>query len=544
MEHSKNTIELQLENTALETENAALKTEIAELKALNQWYAEQFRLAQHRLYGASSEKAPLPDQISIFNEAEVSADKKAPEPELDQVITRTRRKKREGQREAFYEGIPTEQVVHELRESERVCAECGGALHACGHEVLRRELEIIPAQVRAVEHVQTVYACRTCDQESETMPFVKSDVPKAVIPGSGVASPSLLTYILCNKYVLALPLYRQAQEFERIGVTISRQTMANWMIYAASQWLKPIYDLLRAELIRNAILHADETTLQVIRELGRAAATKSYMWLYTTANESKRPIVLFEYQQTRSSSHPLRFLAGYDGYLQVDGFQGYHKLEPQGVTIVECWAHARRKFHETLKALTKSDRQGSDANTGYEFCSQLFTFENQYDELKLPPEERLRRRLLESKPIAEKFFQWALEISLKPFFRPKSMFGQAIGYALNQKEWLLNVYLDGRLSISNNHAENSIRPFTIGRKNWLFAFSPRDAQASSTAYSIVETAKANGLVPFLYLNYLFEQLPNTHADHFIDFLPWSENVQRICRVNSTRPPLASPSVAV
>ena len=517
----------------LEAENAALKSTVAELSALNKWYEEQFRLAKHRLYGASSEKTKaVSGQLSMFNEAEVTADQNVMEPEYEQVAAH-KRKKREGKRDEFYEGIPTEQIVHELPETELDCPQCGGRLHACGHEVLRRELEVIPAKVRGIEHVQTVYSCRNCEKNAadDPVPMVKSNVPASVIQGSGIASPSLLAYILCNKYVLALPLNRQEAEFARAGIYLSRQTMANWIIYASNHWLKPIHALLRAELIHNNILHADETTLKVIRD-GRPSDIKSYMWLYRTAEKAKKPAVLFEYQQTRSSSHPLRFLSGYSGYLQVDGFQGYHKLEPQGVVIVECWAHARRKFYDALKALDKADRLIAPANTGYEYCNRLFVLEKLYDEQNLTSDQRFEKRMQESKPIAEQFFSWVEKESQGERYlrQPKSTFAKAITYAQNQREWLMNVYLDGRLSVSNNHAERSIRPFTIGRNNWLFAFSARGAEASAIAYSIVESAKANNLIPMAYLQYLFEQLPNLPTERYCECLPWTDIVQSRCKV--------------
>jgi transposase len=222
--------ELEAANAQLKTENERLADENVKLKIANEWYLEQFRLSQHRRFGASSEITVLPEQLSLFNEAEVYA--------IDEVaeeVAGYTRKKRKGNREEFYDGIPTEQIIYELPEDERICHECGGLLHACGHEVLRRELEIIPAQVRAVEHVQTVYSCRDCEQNSDadTLPMVKSTVPAPVIPGSGIASPSLLAFILCNKFLLALPLARQEQELQRIGIHISRQTMAKWLVFVA-----------------------------------------------------------------------------------------------------------------------------------------------------------------------------------------------------------------------------------------------------------------------------------------------------------------------
>jgi transposase len=390
----------------LEAEIAQLKNEIVKLQTLNNWYLEQFRLAQHRRFGASSEKTQLPEQLGLFNEVEASADPGVPEPAPEQVLPK--RKKQKGKREADYSGLPTERVVHELPDDERFCPVCGGALHACGHEVLRREIEIIPAQVKAVEHVQTVYACRSCEKNSDadTLPMVKSNVPAPVVAGSGVASPSLLSFVLCNKYVLALPLYRQEQELKRLEINISRQTMANWAIYAAARWLEPIYDLLKAHLLRHDILHADETTLQVIKEDGRKASQKSFMWLYHTGKETEHPAALFEYQATRESEHPLAFLAGFKGFLHVDAYAGYKKLEAQGVTIVECWAHARRKFDEALNGTKKEDRADSLANVGLAYCDRLFALERKYDEEKLDANQRFQRRNLESKPLAEAFFAW------------------------------------------------------------------------------------------------------------------------------------------
>jgi transposase len=516
------------EFAVLQDRIAKLETENAELKALVKHYEERFRLQMHRMWGRGSEATENPDQLSLFNEPETVADKKAPEPKFEEVAGH-KRKKRIGKRDELYENLPTEQIVHELPEDEQICPDCGEKLHTCGHEVVRREIEIVPAHVKAIEHVQTVYSCRNCQENAadEPVPMVKSDVPKPVISGSGIVSPSLLSYIICAKYVLALPLYRQEQEFERLGIEIPRQNMANWVIYGANKWLKPIFELLKSELIKQGILHADETTVQVVKEDGREAKQTSYMWLYRSSAKSEKPIILFEYQTTRSSSHPLRFLEGFKGFLHVDGYEGYKKLQPQGVTIVECWAHARRKFHDVLKALEKSDRPNHPANVGYEYCNRLFELERQFDDEKLTPEERLERRLAASKPLAEQFFAWAAEQAALPMTLPKSVFGKAVGYAVNQRDWLMNVFSDGRLAISNNLAESSIRPFTIGRNNWLFAYSAKGADASAAAYSLVETAKANGLVPFEYFKFLFEQMPNISPEQYASLLPWLPEAQNL-----------------
>jgi len=281
--------ELKNKNTTLFRENEKLSGENAKLKILNDWYFEQFRLAQQRRFGSSSERNLLPDQLNLFNEAEVLANEPIPELEADEVIT-YKRKKRKGKRDEFYEGLPTEQVVHELSENERICPVCGGPIHACGHTVLRREVAVIPAQIKAVEHVQTVYSCRNCEKTTadNPVPMVKATVPAPVISGSGIASPSLVAFVMCNKYVLARPLYRQEQELQRAGIHILRQTMSNWIIIAATRWLAPIYELLYEELLKNQILHADETSLQVVKEAGRNASQKSYMWMYQTGKDARQ----------------------------------------------------------------------------------------------------------------------------------------------------------------------------------------------------------------------------------------------------------------
>jgi transposase/FtsZ-binding cell division protein ZapB len=533
-ELTEKTAELAEKNAALADENTAMALEIERMKILLAKYEEYIRLAQHRLFGSSSEGRVHEDQLDlgIFNEAEKLAESQEPEQSSEPKEPAPSRKKTKakGKREEFYEGIPIRQVIHELPEDERVCPVCGGPLHACGHEVTRREVEVVPAKVTAVEHVQTVYTCRNCaensDADSTTM--VKSTVPAPVIPGSGIASPSLLSYVLCNKYVLGLPFYRQQQELERLGIYISRQTMSNWSIYAASHWLVLIYSILHSFLLIESVLHGDETITQVIQEDGRTASQKSYMWVYSSGKYAEKPIVLFEYKTTREGRHPLAFLSGFKGYLHTDAYPGYNKLTEQGVTLVRCWVHLRRKFDEALKALPKNERAGSPANVGIDYCNRLFKLEREYDEEGINLDERAKRRELESKPIAEAFFDWA-----------KSAMGQTISgnklftalqYAINQQATLMNVFLDARLEFSNNRAERAIRPFAVGRKNWLFSFSSKGAESSAVIYSIIETAMANGLVPYLYLEFLLKTLPNIPTEQYADCLPWNPLAQKLCAV--------------
>lgn len=500
-----------------------LEQQLAEVNAKLRWYEEQFRLAQRRRFGASSERTHPDQQQLLFNEAEVAAEgaETKEEPTVE-TITYTRQK-RQGQRKELLEDLPQETIEYRLPADEQICPCCGEALHEMSTQV-RRELKIIPAQVVVVNHVQYVYACRRCEREGLSTPVITAPMPARVIPGS-LASPSALAHVMDQKYVQGLPLYRQEQEFRRMGIELSRQTFANWMVLAAERWLTPLYNRMHEHLVKREILHADETTFQVLQEPGRSAQQESYLWLYRTGRDGP-PIVLFEYQQTRSGEHPRQFLSGFNGYLHVDGYSGYEKLS--GVTLVGCWAHARRKFDEALTALPAASRTGSLAQTGLDYCNQLFMVERYIKDAG--PKERKAVRLARSKPILEKFRTW-LEATA-PHALPNGTLAKAINYCLSQWEKLTKFMEDGRLELDNNSSEQVVKHFVIGRQNWLFANTPKGAQASAVIYSIVETAQANGLHPRAYLTYLFEQLPNVDLndkDTLDSLLPWSDTLPSDCR---------------
>ncbi len=499
--------------------------EIASLNKQVEWLTQQLRLLQGHRFGASSEQTQvLSEQFSLFNETEMLADPKAAEPDLEQITYK--RRKQVGKRELDFSGLPTEQVIHELPEEERVCPECGGALHQCGQSVTRRELVYVPAQYKVVEHIQAVYSCRRCERENDHVPMKRGAVPAPLIPGSGIVSPSLLAHILNSKYTLALPLYRQEQELARIGVPVSRQTMANWIITAHGRWFSDFFQALRRELLSSEILHADETTLMVLREPGRKARQKSYVWVYRTSGDAKRPVVLYDYQPSRAGECASRFLEGFTGLLHTDGYGAYHCKLPPEITVVGCWTHMRRKFADTLKSLPKELRERSPAKVGLDYCDKLFRLESSFTEQKQSYPERYQARLERSKPVAEEFFaRVKIEYEKNPV--PKSMLGAALTYAANQEGWLMNVFLDGRLELSNNRAERAVRPFALGRKNWLFSNTPKGADASAAIYSIVETAKANELRPFPYLKLLLERLP--FGVPIEACLPWDESVRALCK---------------
>lgn len=497
--------------------------QIAELDAKVKWYEEQIRLSRQKQFGASSEKTDS-EQLNLFNEVEDTANPKLEEPTLE-TITYQRRKKQVGQRAEMLEDLPVEVIEYRLEEHEQVCPCCQGALHEMSTQI-RQELKIIPAQVKVVKHVQYIYACRKCEQEQIKTPIIKAEMPKPILPGS-LASASIVAYIMDQKYTNSMPLYRQEKQFSRLGIDLSRQTMANWVLNAADPWLKIIYDRMHECLLKRDILNADETTLQVLKEPGRSAESKSYMWLYRTGRYGP-PIVLFDYQTTRASKHPVSFLTGFKGYINTDGYSGYNKLT--GVTPVHCWAHARRKFSEALKALPPELKDKPvAASVGFEYCNRLFAIERQLKDAT--DEERYAKRLKLSKPLMDEFYIWLKR--QRQLTLPKSAFGQAITYCLNQWDDLINFLLDGRLEIDNNRAERSIKAFVIGRKNFMFSNTPRGARGSAIIYSIIETAKENNLKPFNYLMHLFGQLPNvdTKDPTVIDnLLPWSAVLPDDCRM--------------
>ena len=405
---------------------AKKEEEITALQRQVDWLSQQLRLTRGQRFGASSEQTQvLAEQTSLFNEAETVSSPDAAEPDLEQIVRK--RRKRRGKRDADFSNLPIERVVHELPEEERLCPECGGPLHECGHTVLRRELTYIPAQYKVVEHVQTTYSCRCCERTNDHVPMKKSAVPSPLLAGSGIVSPGLLAHILNNKYVLALPLYRQEQEFQRAGVPISRQTMANWILAVHEKWFSDFFQALRRELLTNEILHADETTLMVLQEPGRKARQKSYVWVYRTSGSSEKPVVLYDYQPSRAGECAGNFLKGFSGYLHTDGYEAYHCKLPPEITVVGCWAHMRRKFTDLLKSLPKEVRGKSPGQTGLELCNKLFALEEDYKKQELSFEQRFHARLKRSKPVAEEFFKWAsVEYEKNPV--PKSMLGAALTY--------------------------------------------------------------------------------------------------------------------
>jgi len=490
---------------------------IAELEQQVQWFMSQIRLAKHKQFGVSSEQTKA-EQMNLFNEAEVIADLTAPETSLTEVKLHYRKRTRLTT-DKLPEDLPIEVIEHELPEEDRVCPDCGSELHTMGRET-REELKVIPAKAVIVRHVRHIYACRNCENTSDHVPILKADMPEPVIKG-GFASPETIAHIASQKFMMASPLYRQEQEWKQKGILLSRQTMSNWLIKASEDWLEPIYGEMKRRLCEYDVLHGDETVLQVLKEPGKAAESKSYMWLYRTSGEAKCQIVLYDYQPDRKHTHPEEFLKGFSGYLHADGYDGYHKL-PENIIVVGCWSHLRRKLFDALKTLPKEKQPDSNAAKGVAYCDRLFHFEKQF--ALLAHENRLKERERLSKPLIDEFFDWVVHLNALP----NTLLGKAAYYAKSQRKYLERYMLDGRLEVSNNRAERSIKPFVIGRKNWLFSNTPNGARASAVYYSLVVTAMENGLNPFEYLSWIFTHAPNLgkpgYASKIEDLLPGSTKI--------------------
>ena len=491
---------------------------VSELESRVDLLMEALRLARHKQFGASSEKSEdtLMEQLSfLFNEAEVfsAADKEEAE-NVTVVAAHKRHKKHEYTLDNIPEGIETKQVEHRLEGEDLVCPQCGETMTEIGKEVVRT-LEIIPAQTVVREDIYYTYACQNCNKEDIETPVAKAPREKNLIPGS-FASPEAVAHIMTQKFVMGSPLYRQEQEIKRQGIHLSRQTMSNWILKATEDYLAPVYEQLHRELLTRDVLHADETTLQVLHEPGKKPQSDSYMWLYRTSGDTDIPIVLYEYQPGRGAKHPKEFLVGYTGYLHTDGYAGYHDLGTD-ITVVGCWAHARRKFDEAVKSLPKGKAKGSSASQGLTYCNLLFGIEQEIADKTA--EERYKERLRQAKPVLDAMFAWANSRTAAP----KSVLGKAFHYLKEQWPYLTNYLKDGRLEISNNRAERSIKPFVIDRKNFLFANTPKGATGSAVMFSLIQTAIENGLDPYK-LTWLLRKAKDadlTDLNTVKKLLPWN-----------------------
>ncbi len=471
------------EYEAMQAQLESKSSELAQALLQNRWLMEQLKLNKRKLFGSSSEQLDqlVMENFSVlFNEAECWDSSSMESAGKGKKSTRKRRSGSVD--DVIPEGTPVEVVEHRLPESEQICKNCGSQMVEIGVEI-HRSLQMKPAEFWVREDHCHTYVCKNCEQETGESVVVPTPKVPSVLPGS-FASPSAIAHLAVQKYVMYSPLYRLEQEFERQGLKLSRQTISNWLLKATEDWLQPIYDVLHRQLCQRQVLHGDETTLQVLHEKGKSATSKSYMWLYRTSGDAEQPIVLYEYQPNRKAENAEKFLEGCSGWLHADGYQGYHKL-PEQIRVVGCLAHARRKFDEALTAVPKEQQATSKPAEALCYFAKLIQLEHEF--AGLTAEERYTKRLEQEKPILDALLAWAN--ALKPQTAPKSALGKALHYLFEQWPYLVRFLEDGRLELTNNRAERSIKPFVMGRKNFLFCNTPGGAQSSAVMYSLIETAK-------------------------------------------------------
>ena len=503
-------------------------------QALNdkmQLMMEQLVLSKKSRFGRSSEKMAGPGQIRFmevdgeivfFNEAEAVCDLDAPEPDSLEP-QQPKKKKQAGKREADLAGLPVRRIDHYLSEKE-LAAEFGEKGWKQLPDAISRCYRFVPAKVELEEHHIGVYSSKTDDR------MVKAPHPKKLLPGS-LVSPSLAAAVLNGKYVNAVPLYRLEKEFERYGLAITRQNMANWVIRLGESCFGPLYDYLHTLLYRYPVIQADETPVLVNKD-GRPAGSKSWMWVYRSGClYQKEQVILYEYQKTRNASHPRKFLKDYNGICVTDGYQVYHTLEKEkeDLKIAGCWVHCRRKFAEALEVIPKELRKQSVLDL---LMSQIRAIYREEGKLSaLSADERAEKRQLVVKPLVDAFFAYVKQNSGRVSKSGKA--GEAFTYALNQEPYLRVFLENGDVPMDNNASERAIRGFCIGKKNWEMIDTVHGASASAIIYSISETAKANGLKPYEYFEYLLTEIPK-HQDEsskefLADLLPWSEKLPEYIR---------------
>lgn len=507
-----------------------MSEQIDELKKAVELYRQAAAMARAAQFGSRSEKT-VPEgyeEQPLFNEAEQEASPKAKEPNLDPddaVEVKTHKRKKRGSRDEMLKDIPHEEKICQLPEDKMNCDACGSKLIPVGKKHVRTEVQRIPAQLKIIDYYQMVYKCPECEKK-DTPKMVSAPVPQPVLQHSMV-SASAAAHLLLQKYQNAMPLYRQEAEWAELGLKLSRATMANWVICLARDYLIPLTELLRKDLLAQPSIHVDETPVQVLKEPGRKAKTKSYMWVFASSKYATdaHHIRLFRYNASRKGAVAKELLKDYHGYLHTDGYKGYNLVN--GVTHCYCWVHLRRLFYQASKSTVESE--GTLAAEALKMIRDLSNKEKAFADMST--EERQAAREKEETPIQEKFWQWIDANQGRCL--PKSLLGKAFTYAQNQKDGLMNYLQYGNCDMTNNVAENSIRPFVVGRKNWEFSAAVKGAEASAAAYSIIETAKANGLDCRKYLTYLFEKLSQldfrSEPDLFERFLPWQPEIQENCK---------------
>lgn len=513
----------------------SMQDQLEQLNANMERLIEQISIANQQRFGRHSERLDVIDgQLDLFNEAEALSEEagNVPEPSIDEALPQQpKRKKKTGTRNADLSGLPEESIIHSVPEEKLIEHFGEGCYRKLPDESYKR-LRYTPASWTVELHMVEVYVGTDGLRQDE---FLRGDRPKDLLRNS-IVTPSLEAAILNGKYVNSIPLYRMEQEFQRNGVYISRQNMANWTILCAERYLKPVYDRMKEELFRYHVAQADETPVEVIND-GRSAGSTSYMWVHRSGEYYKdRPVVLYEYQKTRHHRHPEEFYKGFKGILVTDGLAQYHLLEDhlEGLTNANCWAHARRDFSDAVKSI--KDPELAKRSTAYQALVRIGAIYKLDESLKgLTPQQRLKQRQKNVKPLVEEYFAWVRAVLGSQL--PKGATASGLNYSINQEKYLRVFLDDGEIPIDNSASERSIRTFCVGKKNWVFIDSVKGAEASAIIYSISETAKLNSLSTYNYFNHLLTELPKlidregnvSNAKALESLLPWAEELPDICR---------------
>lgn len=491
-------------------ENIHLKKIISDKNNRIQLLEDYIRSLNQKQFGSSSEKLEA-IQADLFVEADededASANPDVESPQKDEIVTVTAHQRKQ-HRASIPADLPRVEIVHDLPEDQKVCPHDGTVLNNIGFES-HEQLDVIPAKIQVLHHKRLKYACPCCESYLLTATKPAQPIEKSI------ASPGLLASVATQKYVDALPLYRQTEIFKRIGIELDRTTLANWMV-RCGQLVQPLINLIHEKMLEQNIIHADETRVQVLNEPGRAAETQSFMWVLRSTVPTCTA-VLFQYEPTRSGKAAEVLLRDYQGALMVDGFSGYNGVcEKNHISRLGCWAHARRKFVDAQKMQPKGKTGKADQALAY--IQQLYRVEGEIKEKHSL--DKLITRQQQSQPIIDKLKTWLdKSIAHSP---PESAIGKALFYLHEQWPRLIRYLNSGDYPIDNNAAENSIRPFVVGRKNWLFSASQKGATSSANLYSLIETAKTNGLEPYAYLKSIFTELPKaTSVEEIEKCLPWN-----------------------
>ena len=502
----------------------SLQGQLATISTQLNFLTEQIALMNQRSFGRKTEKLDQMDDMhqmslfDVFNEPEVFQDN-SEEPEISEITVSSHTRKKKTKREDSLEGLPARIFEHRIGD-DKLAELFPNGYKELPEEVYKR-LSIIPQTLLVDEHHVHVYASKNNDGT-----IIKAERPADLFRNS-IASAPLVATLITGKYANHLPLERQSKAFKDNGVKLETNTIANWMIKASDLYLSILYDELHKHLFKSHVVHADETPFEVIKD-GRKAGSNSYMWVYRNGEcDSKHPVVIYDYQPTRRLDHPDDFLKDYTGVLVTDGYQVYHSLEKKrkALKVAGCWVHAKRKFAELVKAIDTGPSDEIIAAEAVKRISELFHIDNLFSNLS--SEERLKQRQTIIKPKVDDFFVWARTCMLK--LPAGGTTYKGLQYCINQEQFLRVFLEDGDVPMHNNPAEQAIRPFTLGRKNWMNVYSINGAQASAVIYSIVETAKANNLRIYDYLEFLLSELSQHSGDTSLDFLkdllPWNQTVQ-------------------